>query len=177
MKEFSDLAIFRNPCDPLKLSMVTCRFCDHIRDFDFCRDEELLLPSTNAASTSAAATKWYCPECDGEYDRTAIEFSLIQVLYRLERNFTQQDLKCSRCKQIQSDNMSKHCDCSGNYQLMVSKAEMKRKLRTIINVAITHGLSRLKVYSFTCLFCLLVFLSFLLFSLSPSHYVSGTRLG
>ena len=166
VKEFSDLAIFRNPCDPLKLSMVTCRFCDHIRDFDFCRDEELLLPSTNAASTSAAATKWYCPECDGEYDRTAIEFSLIQVLYRLERNFTQQDLKCSRCKQIQSDNMSKHCDCSGNYQLMVSKAEMKRKLRTIINVAITHGLSRLKVCSFTCLFCLLVFLSFFL-SLFP----------
>ncbi|EJD08480.1 DUF1744-domain-containing protein [Fomitiporia mediterranea MF3/22] len=137
VREFSDQALFRNPCDPLKLSMVTCCYCDHIRDFDFCRDDDLL-------PTSLEQAKWYCPECDGEYDRTAIEFALIQHLHRLERNFVQQDLRCARCKQIQSDNVSRHCECSGNYQLTTSKADVRRKLRTIINVAITHNLTRLK---------------------------------
>ncbi|KAI5118298.1 hypothetical protein M0805_003817 [Coniferiporia weirii] len=137
VREFSDQAIFRNPCDPLKLSMVTCRYCDHIRDFDFCRDDELL-------PTSLEQARWYCPECDGEYDRMAIEFALIQVLHRLERNFTQQDLRCSRCKQLQSDGVSRHCECSGSYHLTIGKADVRRKLRTIINVAITHNLNRLK---------------------------------
>ena len=139
VREFNDEAIFRNPCDPLKLSMVTCRYCDHIRDFDFCRDDELL------PSSSLEQVRWYCPDCNSEYDKTAIEFSLIQMLHRIERNFTQQDLRCSRCKQIQCDNVSRHCECSGGYTLTTSKADVRRKLRTIVNVAITHNLSRLKV--------------------------------
>lgn len=138
VKEFSDAAIFRNPCDPLKLSMVTCRYCDYLRDFDFCRDDDLF-------PTSLDQARWFCPECACEYDRTAIEFSLIQMLHRLERNFTQQDLRCSKCKQIQSDNISKHCECSGSYELTIGKAEVRRKLRTIVNVAIVHKLNRLKV--------------------------------
>ncbi|THH04963.1 hypothetical protein EW145_g5144 [Phellinidium pouzarii] len=142
VREFSDQATFRNPCDPLKLSMVTCRYCDHIRDFDFCRDEELL-------PTSLEQTRWFCPECEGEYDRIAIEFGLIQALHRLERNFVQQDLRCSRCKQIQSDSVSRHCECSGSYQLTTGKVDVRQKLRTIVNVAITHNLGRLKVRIFT----------------------------
>ena len=138
VKEFSDQAIFKNPCDPLKLSMVTCKYCDQIRDFDFCRDDELFL-------TANEPVKWYCSECDGEYDRVAIEFALIQKLHRMERDFTQQDVRCSRCKQLQSDNLSRHCECSGAYQLMTSKAEARKKLRTMVNVSIAHNLGRLRV--------------------------------
>lgn len=138
VREFSDQAIFKNPCDPLKLSMVTCKYCDQIRDFDFCRDEELF-------PTSTEPVKWYCSECDGEYDRVAIEFALIQKLHRVERNFTQQDIQCSRCKQLQSDNISRHCECSGAYQLTTSKAETRKKLRTMVNVAIAHNLGRFRV--------------------------------
>lgn len=139
-REFSDKAVFNNPCDPLKLSMVTCKFCDQIRDFDFCRDEELFPATTEAV-------RWFCSECDGEYDRAAIEFALIQKLHRIERNFTQQDLQCARCKQIQSDNISRHCVCSGAYQLTKNKAEIKKKLRTMVNVSIAHNLTRLRVRS------------------------------
>ncbi|TDL20354.1 DUF1744-domain-containing protein [Rickenella mellea] len=137
VKEFSDQAVYHNPCDALKLSMVTCKYCDNLRDFDFCRDEDLF-PS------ALEQVRWFCSECDCEYDRVAIEFALIQIVHRLERSFAQQDLRCSRCKQIQSDNISKHCDCSGSYQLTIPKADVRRKLRTIVNVAIAHNLSRLK---------------------------------
>jgi DNA polymerase epsilon subunit 1 len=107
---------------------------------DFCRDERLF-PKNNV-------DRWVCDACFGEFDRHAIEFTLMDVVYGLERSFAQQDLRCSRCQQIQSDNVSRYCHCSGAYQFTLSKADVRRKLRTIVNVAIVHRLPRLKVRSF-----------------------------
>jgi len=87
----------------------------------------------------------------GEYDRVAIEFMLIEMARALERNFAQQDLQCGKCQQIQSDNVSRYCQCSGSYQLTISKADMRRKLRTIVNVAREYNLPRLKECSQTLL--------------------------
>ena len=139
IREFATEAIFHNPCEPLKLSNVPCRHCDALRDFDFCRDIELIPDNLEAAP------RWLCQHCGGEYDRSAIELMLMEVVYTLERTFAQQDLKCSKCKQIQSDNASRYCQCSGTYQLTVSKVDIRRKLRTIVNVALVHNLGRLKV--------------------------------
>ncbi|KAJ6626952.1 hypothetical protein B0H10DRAFT_1997385 [Mycena sp. CBHHK59/15] len=138
VREFATEAIFRNPCEPLKLFNVPCRHCDALRDMDFCRDEELLPNNTDVSQ------RWTCVACHGEFDRLAIEFTLIEVVYSLERSFAQQDLRCSKCQQIQSDNVSRYCQCSGAYQLTLSKADVRRKLRTIVNVAIVHHLPRLK---------------------------------
>ncbi|KAJ7579680.1 hypothetical protein C8J56DRAFT_1169553 [Mycena floridula] len=138
IKEFASEAVFRNPCEPLKLFNVPCRYCDMIRDFDFCRDVELL-PSKQDPSP-----RWHCSNCGGEYDRSAIELVLLSSLHSIEQGSTQQDLKCGKCKQIQSDNVSRYCNCSGTYQLTVNKVEVRRKIRTLVNVAIVHNLSRLK---------------------------------
>jgi DNA polymerase epsilon subunit 1 len=138
VREFATEAVFRNPCEPLKLFNVPCRHCDSIRDMDFCRDEGLL-PKNNV-------DRWVCANCSGEFDRLAIEFTLMDVVYGLERAFAQQDLRCSKCQQIQSDNVSRYCQCSGSYQFTLNKAEIRRKLRTIVNVAIVHRLPRLKVF-------------------------------
>jgi len=139
VKEFATGAIFRNPCEPLKLPNVPCRHCDALRDFDFCRDIELIPDNLDSAP------RWHCQHCGGEYDRSAIELTLMEVVYALERTFAQQDLKCSKCKQIQSDNVSRYCQCSGTYQFTISKVDVRRKLRTIVNVALVHNLGRLKV--------------------------------
>ncbi|KAF8518703.1 hypothetical protein BU17DRAFT_90783 [Hysterangium stoloniferum] len=138
VREFADEAIFRNPCEPLKLQMVICQYCSFIRDFDFCRDADLF------PSNARAITKWKCIKCACEYDRLAIEFALISMVYRLETNFAPQDLKCGKCKQMRSDNVSRHCQCSGAYQFTLNTAEYRRKLRTIVNVATVHNLYRLK---------------------------------
>ncbi|KAJ3917629.1 hypothetical protein F5877DRAFT_44306 [Lentinula edodes] len=139
VKEFASEAIFRNPCEPLKLFNVPCKHCDALKDFDFCRDPELL-----PAQGETGPPKWVCFNCKGEYDRTLIEFSLIRVVWAMERNFAGQDLKCSKCKQIQGDYVSRWCHCSGSYQLTIGKAEVKRKLKTVVNVAIVHNMNRLK---------------------------------
>lgn len=139
VREFAGEAIFRNPCEPLKLTNVPCKTCDLLRDFDFCRDSELLPNNVDVNP------KWLCAACGSEYDRVAIEFMLIDMARSLERAFSQQDLRCSKCQQIQSDNVSKWCHCSGSYQFTINKADRRRKLRTIVNVAREYNLPRLKV--------------------------------
>jgi len=114
VREFSDEAIFRNPCEPLKLSMVICQHCNNIRDFDFCRDADLF------PSNARSITKWKCLMCDCEYDRLAIEFALVDLVHRLEMNFAPQD------------------------QYTLNPVDIRRKLRTIVNVATVHNLPRLK---------------------------------
>ncbi|KAF8901150.1 hypothetical protein CPB84DRAFT_1815239 [Gymnopilus junonius] len=138
VREFANEAAFRNPCEPLKLSNVPCRHCDVLRDFDFCRDPDLLPNNVDVNP------KWLCNNCGGEYDRTAIEFLLIDMTRTLERSFAQQDLRCSKCQEIQSDNVSRWCKCSGSYQFTMNKADVKRKLRTIVNVALEYNLPRLR---------------------------------
>lgn len=138
VREFANVAIFHNPCEPLKLSNVPCRHCDALRDFDFCRDPELLPDNLEVNA------RWLCQDCGGEYDRTMIEFALIDMAFELERRFSQQDLRCGKCKQIRTDNVSRHCQCSGSYQLTINKADVRRKLRTIVNVSMVHNLARLR---------------------------------
>ncbi|CCM01776.1 uncharacterized protein FIBRA_03843 [Fibroporia radiculosa] len=138
VREFASEATFHNPCEPLKLSNVPCCHCDGLREFDFCRDPELL------PNNLEVNVRWLCDNCGGEYDRTTIEFALISMVYDLERRFAQQDLRCSKCKRLQSDNVSRHCQCSGSYQLNMSKVDVRRKLRTIVNVSIAHNMTRLR---------------------------------
>jgi DNA polymerase epsilon subunit 1 len=141
VREFAPEAAFQNPCEPLRLANVPCRHCDGLRDFDFCRDPDLF------PSQREVVPRWLCNVCNGEFDRTAIELALMGVVHGLERAFAQQDLRCGKCKQIRADNLSRHCACSGSYQLTLSKADVRRRLRTIVNVAIVHNLARLRVSS------------------------------
>ncbi|PFH48591.1 hypothetical protein AMATHDRAFT_5676 [Amanita thiersii Skay4041] len=138
VRRFAHESAFRNPCEPLKLSNVPCRHCEALRDFDFCRDPELLPSSTDVNP------KWLCPNCGAEFDRTNIEFTLIEMVHSLERTFSQQDMRCSKCQQIQSDNVSRWCACSGSYQLTLTRADVRKRLRTIVNVAYIYNMNRLK---------------------------------
>ncbi|KAF9508498.1 hypothetical protein BS47DRAFT_1350248 [Hydnum rufescens UP504] len=146
VREFADEAEFRNPCDPFKLPMVICRLCNSMRDFDFCRDPDLL-PEEGPSATRRTPPRWLCEICGCEFDRRTIEASLVDIVRRLGSSYQQQDLQCSKCRQIKSDNLSSHCHCSGTYQLTTGKAETRRRLRTIVNVAIYHNLQLLKEYA------------------------------
>ena len=149
VREFANEAIFRNPCEPLKLSNVPCRHCDVLRDFDFCRDPELIPNNVDISP------RWLCFNCGGEYDRTSIEFALMQVALNIERSISQQDMRCSKCQQIRSNNVSLYCQCSGTQLYTVNRADVRRKLRTIVNIALMHNLGRLRVHFSSSLRCLI----------------------
>lgn len=145
-KEFSEEAVFRNPCDVFKLDMVMCRWCNVMRSMDFCRDEDLL-PSLDKPHVSRKVQSWRCLNCDFEFDRGAIEASIVDVVRRLLTNYQVQDLRCSKCQQIKSDIMSAHCHCSGTYQVTLSRQEIRRRIKTITNVCIYHNLALARVGS------------------------------
>jgi DNA polymerase epsilon subunit 1 len=138
--EFANEVNFRNPCESLKLGNVPCRHCATLHDFDFCRDPELMPHDFDGARAC-----WICRGCGGEYDCIAIEMELVKLVGSLKRALTQQDMHCGKCKQVHSDNVSRYCHCSGPYQLVLGKPKLRRRLCTIVNVAIVHDLSRLRV--------------------------------
>ena len=140
VREFSDEAVFKNPCEPFILPMVVCPYCADMRDMDLCRDADLL-PDPNATSRRS----WQCAHCGYDYDRHEIDFALMAIIEKMEVSFTTQDLRCAKCKQIRVDNVSKHCHCSGEYRFVLSKQEFRRRLRTAVNVATVHNLPLLRV--------------------------------
>ena len=155
VRAFGEGAAFRNPCAPLRLNGVPCRHCDALRDFDFCRDEDLLPRSDGAGAGGEGhrRPRWACARCGAEHDRTAVEFELIERVHALERAAAQQDLRCSRCAQVRADHVARVHDCGGSFQTTVNRTDVRRMLRTMVNVAIVHDLSRLRVSPFCSSLC------------------------
>ena len=142
VRAFGEEAAFRNPCTPLRLSGVPCRHCDALRDFDFCRDADLL------PRPGEGRPRWACTRCGAEHDRTAVEFELIERVHTLERAIAQQDLRCARCGQVRADHVARIHDCGGSFRNTVNRADVRRTIRTMVNVAIVHDLGRLRVGAF-----------------------------
>lgn len=78
-----------------------------------------------------------------EYDRSAIEALMIDAIQRRTVAYQLQDLRCARCKQIKSDNLRSHCNCSGDYDMSETRQELLRRLQVTGNVAEFHDLQLL----------------------------------
>ena len=150
VRAFGEAAAFRNPCAPLRLSGVPCRHCDALRDFDFCRDADLL-PRSQALESERRTPRWACMRCGAEHDRTAVEFELIERVHALERAAAQQDLRCARCGQVRADHVARTHECGGSFRNTMNRTDVRRTLRTMVNVAIVHDLGRLRVHTFCVL--------------------------
>ncbi|KAM0786880.1 hypothetical protein ACM66B_002305 [Microbotryomycetes sp. NB124-2] len=133
VREFATEAQFRNPCLPFKVPMVVCKTCNAVRDLDLCRDANLLVKGA----------VWTCDRCNAEHDKTAIEAAIIDTIQRRCVSYQLQDLKCSRCKQMRTDNLSLHHVCSGEYALFETRPELQKRLMLAKNVGDYHGLKLL----------------------------------
>ncbi|CAD6887281.1 unnamed protein product [Tilletia controversa] len=135
VREFAPEAEWRNPCEPFKLGLVICEFCNDDRSMDLCRDADLLNGNT----------EWRCSKCDFPYDRAAIEARLIDVLNGYLSSFALQDLRCMRCGMIRADNMGERCSCSGGWGLVTTRREAVHKIRALGTIATWHGFETLKM--------------------------------
>lgn len=122
--------MFKNPAMPFRVDMV-CQMCTASRRFDLTRDADLLteLPAGVRKRT------FTCAKCKHPYDNTAVEARVIEMVLRQFNNYQMSDLACSRCKQIKSNSLSLHCDCSGTFQPVESRVELARSLVVVSNVA------------------------------------------
>ncbi|KAI8635918.1 hypothetical protein BD408DRAFT_448821 [Parasitella parasitica] len=137
ISDFSDIAQFRNPCEYFKLTEIICSYCNYTTDLDFCRDKELMPKQGHIQA-------WRCKGCHSEYDKRLIEDRMITQIQTWFTANDIQDLRCSRCRTIKTENLMRQCDkCGSEYIKMLSKAELERKLKVFRNVAKEQQLTRL----------------------------------
>ncbi|KAL7751596.1 DNA polymerase epsilon catalytic subunit [Sorochytrium milnesiophthora] len=137
VREFAPEAQFRNPCRVFRLTQVICHFCNFAHDLDFCRDP-VLLPRPNGTHRP-----WTCPSCDVEYDRAAVEESIVDLVQRQLMAYQLQDVRCVRCHLVKRENLSLHCNCSGKFETLMSRTQLVENLKVVLNVARFHALDML----------------------------------
>jgi DNA polymerase epsilon subunit 1 len=130
VKEFSKESVFQNPTTSLVVPAVMCNYCHHIKDLDFCRDDQKIL--------------WSCEVCDKPYDKAHLEQGLIEWLEKVVLKYYIQDLRCGKCHKIKDDEMSSYCSCSGAWIETLTKEEINERVATFDHVADYYGLKLLK---------------------------------
>ncbi|KAG0367489.1 hypothetical protein BC939DRAFT_506368 [Gamsiella multidivaricata] len=143
IREFSPESIFQNPCESFVLRGVICSYCNYCQDLDFCRDP-YLLPKIKKDTGEVILGAWRCQECKEEYDREAIEESMVAIVERMLDQYQMQDLKCVKCRRVKADHLGEWCECSGRFVTVLGRTEYLRKMRVFDNIAEFYGLSLLK---------------------------------
>ncbi|PNF35844.1 hypothetical protein B7P43_G09409 [Cryptotermes secundus] len=90
--DFSDEAVWHDPCVSFVLPEVICKACNHCRDIDLCKD--------NYQSTENDSPVWQCPLCRTSYENSEIEYLLLDIMHRKAMAYTLQDLQCKKCLQV-----------------------------------------------------------------------------
>ncbi|KAI1296371.1 DNA polymerase epsilon catalytic subunit [Mortierella claussenii] len=143
VREFAPESIFQNPCESFVLRGVICSYCSYCQDLDFCRDPHLL-PRVKKDTGEMTLGPWRCQECKEEYDRDAIEESMVAIVERMTSQYQTQDLKCVKCRRVKVDFLGEWCECSGEFVTALGRVEYLRKMKVFDNIAEFYGLSLLK---------------------------------
>ncbi|KAF8939090.1 DNA polymerase epsilon catalytic subunit [Dissophora ornata] len=143
VREFSPESIFQNPCESFVLRGVICSYCSYCKDLDFCRDPHLL-PKIKKDTGEVILGAWRCQECKEEYDREAIEESIVAIVEKLVGQYQMQDLACVKCRRVKEGFLGEWCECSGSYATALGRADYLRKMRVFENIAEFYGLPLLK---------------------------------
>ena len=133
VREFAPEAEWHNPCQSFRLPLVICQFCNDDRTLDLCRDADLI------ASAERQPREWRCARCDFPYDRASIELRLVSIVQQHLAHHTLQDLHCSRCGRIKTNNLAPYCECSGAWTQKTSRADTRRRLEQARAVAQFHA--------------------------------------
>ena len=143
IREFSPESLFENPCQSFVLRGVICSYCNYCQDLDFCRDPHLL-PRIKKDTGKMVLGTWRCQECKEEYDREAIEESMVAIVERMVDQYQMQDLKCIKCRRVKADHLGEWCECSGRFVTVLGRNEYLKKMRVFENIAEFYGLVLLK---------------------------------
>jgi DNA polymerase epsilon subunit 1 len=146
VREFGREGRFENPSTSLRFESLVCDTCTMTRDLDLCRDEDVLPDPQNGAEGDAMNKPWRCPSCQSEYNKIALEESLISRLQAALLGWQTQDVKCSKCGSLQSDDcvFAEHCACGGMWKGTMDKSEIQSRLKVMDRVSSAHGLRMLK---------------------------------
>jgi hypothetical protein len=128
---FSASAAFVNPCASVVLTSFPCSYCGVSRDLDLGRDQRLVLHN------------WSCPVCGHPYDAGEVENLLVELVDKKMAAFYSQDLRCPRCRLVQSNYFGQTCKCTGRFVLTLNRAELVETITVLNHLAQFHGMEQL----------------------------------
>uniref|UniRef100_A0A3Q3JPX5 DNA polymerase epsilon catalytic subunit n=1 Tax=Monopterus albus TaxID=43700 RepID=A0A3Q3JPX5_MONAL len=135
--EFSEEALFRDPCNSYILPEVICHHCNFCRDLDLCKDPSM-------AQDGSVLPQWFCSNCLTQYETESIEMALVEALQKKLMSYTLQDLVCTKCKGVKEANMNLYCGCAGDFDLTFSAKGFSEQITVFQNIASHYNMSFLK---------------------------------
>ncbi|KAI0475242.1 DNA polymerase epsilon [Xylariaceae sp. FL0804] len=147
VREFAPEGAFANPSASLRVPQWSCAECTLARDWDLCRDGNLLAGAADAntggvagAAAAAAAASWRCGFCGAETDRLRLEERLVADLAGRLAAWAAQDVACARCGGARVNDLAEHCACSGAWRCEADAADAAARLAVARAVADWYGL-------------------------------------
>ncbi|CAN7982572.1 unnamed protein product [Ixodes hexagonus] len=134
--EFSDQAMWKDPCLSFILTEVICKACNNCRDLDLCKDPYQGLDSHGMYVLHILS----CLDC---YIKSYCELLFAQSKYQLSGASNSWEYDCFNL-QIKRSNMMKYCECAGPFQPLLSPEDLERKFNTFLNIAKHFHLSLLE---------------------------------
>ncbi|CAK8688654.1 unnamed protein product [Clavelina lepadiformis] len=123
--EFAPSADWSDPSASYVLGQVSCDTCSQSADLDLCRD--CVIGETGCT--------WICSGCDAPYDVSWIERRLVDDLQRKVMTFNLQDLTCMKCNSVKQGNLTKQCECAGQFKLTVPASTLQDRVGILRNIA------------------------------------------
>ncbi|EFC40096.1 predicted protein [Naegleria gruberi] len=125
VKEFSSESMFKRSQNIFKVPDMICSFCSS------CCDLELGKPTTENI--------FKCKHCSNDFDKSLIEGRLIDYVQNKMVGYQLQDLQCSRCSQINANNVLERCHCSGKW----ISAQVENKSEKVADtIHLIHSISQ-----------------------------------
>ncbi|KAG2382234.1 hypothetical protein C9374_005436 [Naegleria lovaniensis] len=100
VKEFSPESIFKRTQHSFKLPDMICSYCSSCFDLELGKGHD---------------HGFKCQHCTSDFDKNLIEGKLIDFTQNKMISYQLQDLQCSRCSQINPNNVMERCTCSGKW--------------------------------------------------------------
>jgi DNA polymerase epsilon subunit 1 len=144
VREFSDTAIFRDPCRSIILPDVMCNYCNKRQDLDLCRDPNLIKKPEEEDDMSTDKEWARCTECSHPYNKTLVEHTLVEIVQRYSLKYQVQDVVCSKTKQAVTDSMPLYSGNAGSLASEHTPEQAHEYLTTLLNIAIYHDFEWLK---------------------------------
>ncbi|XP_039270554.2 DNA polymerase epsilon catalytic subunit A-like [Styela clava] len=130
--EFSSSAEWNDPCASFVLGEVVCVTCNHCRDLDLCREYQTL--------DGQEKIVWMCESCGTAYDISWIENRLIESLQSQAASHVLQDLSCKKCNGIKQGNLSRYCECAGDFEVTIPVSKFTNTIKIFQNIAEHAGM-------------------------------------
>jgi DNA polymerase epsilon subunit 1 len=132
VREFSQDAIWKDPCRSYVLKDVICTYCNYCQDLDLARDPSLVHVDQEQS--------WRCPQCDNKYDKNDIEYLLVELVNQRTTAYQTQDLRCEKSQGCQDLLMTTYNpSTSKGWVCDYTETEIRNQFKTFLRIAQFHN--------------------------------------